>query len=396
MKASGSSNSTGYSSSMASSKWSVASAGTSGREVTPRANFCKATPSCPSRSESSGVGNAASARSVRMPQRRSVSKVSGGDARTSTGRGPNLSRSSPAGIKVTPGKPRAACTAASGLAASVMFAASPSSEARFASRRAASSGGPMSRSSPARSSTTVSSAVSSTRGEKASPRSSSAAWADASAAGERCRISTEPIPATVSLGMPSFTPTPCARSFIATTLATGGVPSTIATAREASAGSLRVTAHTGKSGMSSQVAQIDVCIGSPCISQLVDSIGAPSTGTTTTVSPGPASKFDRYRTCPGSPRFENATSASEALGPKLRLHRLDPTLVLGARKRQRSSRDAAPLDHTPLSPDRPAWGIPPSGGHRQSVMLCSASRLPVPVPLGARRAHPSTRRPARS
>ena len=63
---------------------------------------------------------------------------------------------------------------------------------------------------------------------------------------------------------------------------------------------------------SNQVVQMEVCIGSPCISQLVASIGPRSSGTTTNVSPAPASKFARYRAWPGSALLENATSAARS------------------------------------------------------------------------------------
>src|SRR5208282_5842404 len=152
-KASGSSNTMGYSNSTASSNTAGASTGTNVREAAPRASFCRRNPSCPRRSLKAISGNAASARRFRTPQRSRVSirRVSSKRAdssclsfsfflasldlfspanKTSTGRDPKTSLSFPDGITVTPENPRDASTAASGFDATATFASSPRSAAR--------------------------------------------------------------------------------------------------------------------------------------------------------------------------------------------------------------------------------------------------------------------------
>ena len=150
------------------------------RKVTPRANCCRRTPSCPNRSLSAISGKVARARRLRMPQRLSVSKIrtrskSASKNSTSTGRLPNCSASFPSAITVTPENPRAAINAVSGFAATATLVSSPKSEARCDTSRAIFGRGPKSDSMPARSRMMVSQPASSTRGENACAQSSNAA-----------------------------------------------------------------------------------------------------------------------------------------------------------------------------------------------------------------------------
>ncbi len=131
--ASGSSSTMGYSSSTLSAKIGCGSSTRKLRNAAPRASFCRRIPCCPRRSLTGTSGRAASARSLRMPQRSNVStqRVASSaseeklSSKTSTGRSPSRSASRPSGIKVTPVKPRAASKAASGFAATARFASSP-------------------------------------------------------------------------------------------------------------------------------------------------------------------------------------------------------------------------------------------------------------------------------
>src|SRR6185369_1859720 len=71
----------------------------------------------------------------------------------------------PRGMMVTPGKPRAACTAASGFEAMATLPVNPISVKRRERAAASSCGEPNRRSSPEASTTTVTGSSSSTRGE---------------------------------------------------------------------------------------------------------------------------------------------------------------------------------------------------------------------------------------
>src|SRR5208282_1365061 len=183
--ASGSSRTMGYSSSTLSAKISRGSNTRKLRDAAPRASFCRWSPGCPRRSLTGTSGRAASARSLRMPQRSNVSTQRAASAaseeklssNTSTGRSPSCSASRPSGIKVTPGKPRAASKAASGFAATARFASSPICETRCAKSRAIFGSGPSNGSRPARFRSTMPSEVSSTSGENDCAQSSSATCA---------------------------------------------------------------------------------------------------------------------------------------------------------------------------------------------------------------------------
>ena len=138
-KASGSSSTMGYSNSMASSNTGGASTGTSVREAVPRASCCKRKPSCPRRSLSATSGSAASACKLRTAPAVESFEQAGRfffflfaffsravrQIKLPSAASPSCSASLPAGITVTPEKPRAASTAASGLEATATFASSP-------------------------------------------------------------------------------------------------------------------------------------------------------------------------------------------------------------------------------------------------------------------------------
>src|ERR1051326_1239100 len=84
----------------------------SGRDPAPRASLWSRTPSWPRRSETSTTGKLAKAPSVRIPQRSSVSNISGDEKRTVSGRSRSRFASEPLLRTVIPPKPRAAQTAA--------------------------------------------------------------------------------------------------------------------------------------------------------------------------------------------------------------------------------------------------------------------------------------------
>ena len=248
--ASGSSRTMGYSNSTLSAKISRGSNKRKSRDAAPRANFCRRSPCCPRRSMIGTSGKAASARSLRMPQRSNVStqrvacsaskeKVS---SNTSTGRSPSRSASRPPGIKVTPGKPRPASNAASGFAATAMFASSPTCETRCAKSRAIFGSVPSNGASPARFRSAVPGDVSSTSGEKACAQSSSAAWAEASWDSERVRNARFSQASSCDLVTPASTPNWRARSLSAITFSSGGRPLSIATGRARNSGSKRMIA----------------------------------------------------------------------------------------------------------------------------------------------------------
>ena len=142
-------------------------------------------------------GSAHSARRLRTPHRSNVSSmrasasdglgaISSGN-KTSSGRLPNRSASLPSGTTVTPGKPRAAKRAVSGLKAVATLASRPRSDVRRAMSRAIWGSEPKRDSSPERSRITVSAAVSSTRGENDCAQSSRAACAAVSCKSDRGR-----------------------------------------------------------------------------------------------------------------------------------------------------------------------------------------------------------------
>src|SRR5579864_2692669 len=101
---------------------------------------------------------------------------------------------------------------------------------------------------PARSSVTVSAAVSSTRGENSCAQRTSAALAAASLCAQRLRNSTASRWAISVRDMPSSTPKSRAFSLQQTTESSGYLPSTTATALSRSPGSARMAACVLKSG----------------------------------------------------------------------------------------------------------------------------------------------------
>ncbi len=231
------------------------------RSCSPRQR-CNRKPSWPKRSLNAISGSAARACRLRIPQRPRVSRssiafcfssFSGRPAnKTSIDKKPSCSASFPGGITVTPEKPRAASTAASGLEAAAIFAESPRSAARAAIFWGISVDAPKSGSIPARSRIAVSAAASSTQGEKDCAQSRRTAWAVDSCSVERGRKANSEHSSACAFVMPGAMPNCLAPSFTAKTFSNGGLPSKIATGCDRKAGSARRTAATWKFGMKMQ------------------------------------------------------------------------------------------------------------------------------------------------
>ena len=103
---SGSRSAMGHSSSSDASKGSSSSAGTSGPVSSPRARRCQRMPSCPSRSERSAAGSAASSPSVRRPQRATTARLGLGARLARFGLLGARSRDSGLGVRDSAGRSR--------------------------------------------------------------------------------------------------------------------------------------------------------------------------------------------------------------------------------------------------------------------------------------------------
>ena len=101
---------------------------------------------------------------------------------------------------------------------------------------------------PARSSRAVSQAASSTHGEKDWAQSSKAACAADSCSAERGRSASSEHSSAWALVMPGAMPSRVAVSLTARIVSSGGLPSTMASARACNSGSARRAAATGKFG----------------------------------------------------------------------------------------------------------------------------------------------------
>ena len=217
-------------------------------------------PCCPRRSATGTSGRAERARRFRTPQRSNVSSQRAASfaseeklsRSTSTGNSPRRSASRPCGINVTPGKPWAASTAASGLAATATFASSPMDELRRANSQAIFGKDPNKGSSPARFRSMVSSAVSSTSGENDCAQSSKAACAEVSCNSERERNMRFSHASNCAFVAPVSTSNWRAFSFRATTFSSGARPASTTTGFPRSSGSKRISASAGKFGMKRQ------------------------------------------------------------------------------------------------------------------------------------------------